>query len=734
MGFNRIFAGAIALIALLAILTAAFAYSELGSAAKARYWVNHSHQVLERTEGLLTLIQRAENSERGLLITHDSRYLDGFQGAAAALPKAGAELAALTADRPDQSERVARLNQTISVRLRALATSVALAQAGDDAAARRNETATMSRADATGIREQVEALEAKERVLLDERRRKAAGVDERSLYAGLAVAGLALLGLTAAIFDLGRVNRGLSRALAEAARATAERRASDALTQAVFANSPDYLLVLEATADDRFLVADINPAFARALNMHAEAVRGQDLAALASVATRDAIIALCHRVREADRPILTRDVLEGGPSGPVTWESVLAPVKSADGAHDRIVISIRDITERERTENRLREAHRMEAIGQLTGGVAHDFNNLLQVIRGNLELLEPMIAENATARRRLANALHGADRAAQLTHQLLAFARRQPLAPQVINLSRLVSEMSELLRRTLGEAVAVETIIGPELWNTLADPAQVESAILNLAINARDAMPAGGRLKVEVSNVTLTPAEARTIEGASSGDYVRIVVSDTGEGMAPETLARAFEPFFTTKGAGKGSGLGLAMVYGFVRQSEGHVRIASDLGRGTAVEIYLPRSEGVEAAAEAPAQASPPEPGTGQLILVVEDQASVRAAAVATLGELGYRCVEAGDAAAALRLAASGPAIDLVFTDVVMPGPVKTGEFLERIRLISPEVPILFTSGFADETIVQGGRLNQGVKFLPKPYGRDDLARKVAAILAHPHA
>nr|MBA3811357.1 PAS domain-containing protein [Caulobacteraceae bacterium] len=393
----------------------------------------------------------------------------------------------------------------------------------------------------------------------------------------------------------------MTRAAAETRAARAAREASDALTRAIFANLPDYLFVLEVAAGDRFVVGEVNPAFERALNVSGPAIRGKAIDELVPASTAEPMLAHYRRVRAADKPILTRDVIAEAPGGPRTWETILAPVKNAAGETDRIVGAIRDITSRVRTEERLREAQRMEAVGQLTGGVAHDFNNLLQVIRGNLELLEGAVAGRDPARRWLGAALHGTERAAQLTGQLLAFARRQPLAPQVINLSRLVGDMAELLRRTLGDGIAVETVIGGALWNTLADPAQVESAILNLAINARDAMNGEGRLTVEITNASLDEAYARHAEGLTPGQYVLIAVSDTGHGMSPETRERAFEPFFTTKADGKGSGLGLSMVYGFAPQSGGHVRIYSEPGEGTTVKIYLPRSRDAVTAPNLPA-------------------------------------------------------------------------------------------------------------------------------------
>jgi signal transduction histidine kinase len=441
------------------------------------------------------------------------------------------------------------------------------------------------------------------------------------------------------------------------------------------------------------------------------------------------IPAISHyrRVRAAGKPVLTRDIIPGLEGGPRTWESILAPVESGAGRIDRIIGSIRDITDRVKTEERLRDSQRMEAIGQLTGGVAHDFNNLLQVIRGNLELLESAVANDERARSRLANAVHASERAAQLTRQLLAFARRQPLEPQVINLARLVTDMADMLRRTLGEGIEVETVVAGGIWNTLADPAQVESAILNLALNARDAMPTGGRLTVEILNASLDEAYVSQTDGVTAGQYAQIAVSDTGQGMSTQTRERAFEPFFTTKGDGKGSGLGLSMVYGFVRQSGGHVRIYSEAGHGTTVRIYLPRSTRHIAAAAA----GPPVAlvGGNQTVLVVEDDAEVRNAAVAVLEGLGYRCLEAADAQAALEILGDGSSIDLVFTDVVMPGPLQTRDFANRIRAIAPDLPILFTSGYTDNAIVHHGRLDEGVNLISKPYARADLARRIAQLL-----
>jgi len=718
----------IVLALVLAGLAGAFAFIQTTSDDRARGWVIHTHEVIEDNQALFSHVQDAETGVRGYLLTRNRSYLAPYLAAMGEIPPSEARLRAILIDNPAQVANERRLESAISRRLSILTRAVAMVDAGASQSAveatRPGEGARSMR----GIRLQSAAISLAEARLLDRRAAAADRQERLTLILGVSLAILALGGLTGAIVSLADANRRLGRARNEAIGQRRAREASDALNRAVFANSPDYLFVLEIVDGERFVIGDINPAFEKALNISADAVRGRAIDELVPAASAAPLIAHYKRVRAADAPVLTRDFLPAMPGGPRTWESILAPVKNAAGETDRIVGSTRDITDRVRTEERLRDAQRMEAVGQLTGGVAHDFNNLLQVIRGNLELLEPALEADAAAKRRLSNALHGAERAAQLTRQLLAFARRQPLAPQVINLSRLIGDMADLLRRTLGEGVEVETVIGGGLWNTMADPAQVESAILNLALNARDAMPNGGRLTVEVSNAALDAAYAREAEEVTPGQYVQISVSDTGEGMTPETRARVFEPFFTTKTEGKGSGLGLSMVYGFVRQSMGHVRVYSEPGHGTTVKLYLPRSHlGVTPAVNA---ASVPQQGARETVLVVEDEAEVRAAAVAMLEALGYRCLEAGDAAAAVEMLEGRETVDLVFSDVVMPGPLKTRDFAARVRERWPDLPILFTSGYTENAIVHHGRLDEGLDLISKPYARLDLARKVAQMLA----
>lgn len=396
----------------------------------------------------------------------------------------------------------------------------------------------------------------------------------------------------------------------------------------------------------------------------------------------------------------------------------------------------RDVTaEREaaaamrRTEQALQQSQKMETIGKLTGGVAHDFNNLLQVIAGNLQLLATDVASNPRAQRRVDNAMGGVLRGAKLASQLLAFGRRQALEPKVVRIGRNVSAMDDMLRRALGEAIETETVIQAGLWNAFVDVSQVENAILNLCINARDAMDGVGKLTIEVGNAHLDDHYAAMHPDVVPGQYVMIAVSDTGSGMPPDVIAQAFEPFFSTKAEGKGSGLGLSMVYGFAKQSGGHVKIYSEVGFGTTVKMYLPRSFEAEDALVA-VDLREPTGGT-ETILVAEDDEGVRETVVELLGELGYRVLKASDASSAMAIVSSGIPIDLLFTDVVMPGPLRSPDLARKAREAIPNLAVLFTSGYTENAIVHGGRLDAGVELLGKPYTRAALASKIRHVLAN---
>ncbi|MGF6902226.1 response regulator [Paraburkholderia sp. GAS348] len=386
-----------------------------------------------------------------------------------------------------------------------------------------------------------------------------------------------------------------------------------------------------------------------------------------------------------------------------------------------------EVAARALAEEQLRQAQKMEAIGSLTGGVAHDFNNVLQVINGNLQMLAADANGSPATLRRLSAATDAVKRGAKLAAHLLAFARRQPLSPTVLNPRRLLAGMSEMLHRALGETVKIETVLSNDLWHVQADRNQLENALLNLAINARDAMQADGTLTVRAANRVLDHAFCRGKPELSPGEYVVFSVTDTGTGMKPEILEHVFEPFFTTKPDGHGTGLGLSMVFGFVKQSGGHTVIDSEVGRGTTVSLFFPRCCEPETAETVDQTAAPV--GGGETILVVEDDADVRLTAVEMLAQLGYKVLTASSGDAALEFIDSDVPIDLLFTDVVMPGQVKSVELAQRAAARSPTVPTLFTSGYTRDEIVHHGKLDAGITLLSKPYRRDDLARKVRSVL-----
>jgi PAS domain S-box-containing protein len=715
----------ISLLTLLAAMSVFLAITHLVTIRQTRYWVTHSHQVIETTQAVMTEVLNVESGQRGYLLAHDDSFLGSYNAGLKALPPLIKRLDQLLADSPEQKARADRLAAMVKQRIAVASMRIALVRAGRANEALRYAYAS-GRASMDGARATVDEMMVSENALLAHRTAEADRAEWLSLIAAMVVSALALMGLGASLTSMAVANRRLAHEISEREGAEAAQRESQALYRAFFANNADYLFVLDVSTEGVFSVAELNPAYERATGITTVAARGRDIREMVSKSVAAKLLAHYEAVIAAGKPVFARDVYPL-PTGQRTWETIHVPVRGEGGRIDRIVGSSRDVTERDQAEDQLRRAQRMEAIGHLTGGVAHDFNNLLQVIRGNLELIAPDLAGRPTAAQRLRNALHGADRAAQLTRQLLAFARRQPLEPRVVNLGRMVGEMADMLRRMLGEAIDVETIVAKNLWNTLADPAQVESALLNLAINARDAMPQGGRLTIEVANATLDADYSQRNSEVEPGEYVLIAVSDTGHGMTPDVQARVFEPFFTTKGEEKGTGLGLSMVYGFVRQSNGHVQLYSEVDQGTTVKIFLPRAH-QEETLDAPAVSGSLE-GRSEVILVVEDDDLVRASSVGMLRDLGYTCLHASDGSAALEMLRGGAKIDLLFTDVVMPGPVRGRELAIEAQKLRPDLPVLFTSGYTEDAIVHDGRLDPGIQLLSKPFAREDLARRIRGLL-----
>ncbi|MEN3228313.1 CHASE3 domain-containing protein [Methylorubrum rhodesianum] len=697
-------------------LVGAVTWERLNASRAAREWSQHSYRVLGTTKDLAIALRDAERGQRGYLLTGRDEYLGPYNAARDRIGLLQGELQKLTADNGAQQERLRALAPLLQHKLEELAQTVqARRDSGLETALRIVNTDT-GRNDMREAENVLAAMLADEQRLLDAR---LAQNDARARWVHWLVIG----GSALAVLTLLWAARLLNQAWSRSYRTEAEQRALalrlrttlDSLSQGVAVFGPDRKL---ASWNECFQVLlDLPKAMLRPSTTYA---------------------AFVEHTGEPGRPALeTENQIRHGSRNP--REAVTYERERADGHHLEIrrtpmpdggfVLTISDMTKRAQAEGVLREAQKMQAIGQLTGGIAHDFNNLLQVILGNLEFVRAKLDGDAKLQQRIERAAWAAQRGATLTGQLLAFARKQPLAPAAIDLAAAMPDLIPLLRRTLGEHIEVRYVETAGLWPAMADPAQLESAVLNLALNARDAMPGGGRLTIELGNKVLDEEYARHHAEVAPGDYAMVAVSDTGHGMTPEVVARVFEPFFTTKPDGKGTGLGLAMVFGFVKQSGGHVKIYSEPGEGTTVKLYLPRA--VRAATAHQRTGSPVElPRGSGTVLVVEDEAAVREIACATLSDLGYRVLEAADGEEALRVFGQNTsAIDLLLTDVVLPGRVRGRELSERVRAVRPEVRVLFMSGYTENSIVHHGRLDDGVQLIGKPFKREQLARKVAEVL-----
>jgi PAS domain S-box-containing protein len=530
----------------------------------------------------------------------------------------------------------------------------------------------------------------------------------------------------AALHDSEQRLREVNRRL----RQRAERRvkqlgASRAQMQAIFDNTPDWLTLFRATSDGRFVYEDLNHATENAYSLGYDQVVGHPLEDILGVEQAQLPLRLmraCIQTGENQRYTARRTL--AGLTRTIDVMFVRVPEKH-DGDHF-IMATARDITEREAMEEQLRQSQKMEAVGQLTGGLAHDFNNLLTAVIGNLDLLAPHVADDAVAARYLQAAQRGADNGAKLTEQLLAFSRRQHLQPRALNLNAIIAGMRELLARTIGTTIQVRTALAPDLWPALVDPTQIEVAILNLALNGRDAMPSGGTLTIETGNLAgghAVPAEL------GNRDCIRVSVRDTGIGMTDEVMHAAVEPFFTTKEAGKGSGLGLSQVYGMVRQSNGSLQIETRAGAGTAMHVYLPRAAAVAASGDAPDRLREPE-RTGARILVVDDDADVRDVTLQMLGEAGYLVAGVESGQAALDRLERGERYDLLVVDIAMPG-LSGIETVRRARKKYPELRVLYATGYAD--IIGNDHHTGSDPRLKKPFHLAELAAEVhSAITRRP--
>jgi CheY-like chemotaxis protein/CHASE3 domain sensor protein len=671
-----------------------------------QHWVVHTYQVIDRLQSVLSDIQAAETAQRGYLLTRQGRFLAPYRSGIA---RAHLDLDAfeqLTLDNPVQKVRAAALRSLMEARFRAL--DQTLTAGATDRAVSPETLSAMDegRIRMDSVRAELARGMAEEQSLLATRLTARHRAEQYEVFytAFAALIALAILLGTAVLLIVNNSRLARSQRMLEAETASLQTTL-DTIRDGIAMFTADG--VLRAFNRNFFAFLDLPLSLAH---------KGVTLAELGAAA--DAGNGPLLDAARAESGATFCDATLNGRD----LEIYRAPVPTGG-----FIIACADVTARVQAEQAARQAQKMEAVGHLTGGVAHDFNNLLQIIGASLDGTARDGDGDPKRAERIQNALNAVARGARLTGQLLAFARRQTLDPRSTNIGRVIQEMTDLLRRTLGERIEVECIVAGGLWNTLVDPGQIENAILNLAINARDAMPAGGKLTIEVANAFLDDAYVAQHGEVVAGQYVMVGISDTGMGMAPEVAARAFEPFFTTKAEGHGTGLGLSQVYGFVKQSGGHIKIYSEVGHGTTIKLYLPRTrkpqEGV-----GPVTTGPVEGGT-ERVLVVEDDNDVRAAAVEMLGNLGYRVLKAANAEQALTVLASGAPVDLLFTDVVMPGPIGVRELARRARELRPNLAVLYTSGYTQNAIVHNGRLDDDVSLLSKPYRREDLARKVRVML-----
>ncbi|MDJ0611954.1 MAG: PAS domain S-box protein [Kiloniellales bacterium] len=504
-------------------------------------------------------------------------------------------------------------------------------------------------------------------------------------------------------------------------RAEAALRENEARFRAIFENTSDIIAVI--SPDGTMLMQ--SPSVTELLGYRPEErvgesatkyVHAQDLDKVAHaveclIKKPDELVSLRLRLRHKDRSWRIFDTLGRN----------AVEVPGIGG----LVFTSRDVTAQVELEEHLRQAQKMEAVGQLTGGVAHDFNNILGIVMGNLEIAKDRLAPGSDLSRYLESAIQATQRGATLTQRLLAFSRKQPLKPESVHVDRLTQSMSDMLRRSLGETIEIEIAGDAGLWPCRVDPGQLENALLNLAINARDAMPEGGKLTIEASNTRIGDDYTSAQDELEPGQYVQVAVTDNGVGIPADVIERVFDPFFTTKEVGRGSGLGLSMVYGFAKQSGGHASIDSEQGRGTTIKLYLPRDYGSESAAEDEEMSELPSAARGEVVLVVEDDADLRRLVVAILRSFGFSVLEAATATSALEVFDKAPSIDLVLSDVVLPGGLSGRQLSEELKRRNPKLPVLFTSGYAESAIHNQGYLDPGVLLLQKPFRKADVARAV---------
>jgi PAS domain S-box-containing protein len=736
---KRLWAG-LALIAVPALIVVGIEVYQVAQTVpelgRSEHLVTHTIEVVANAHVIERAIGDAERNQRGFLITGDPSYLEAYESGVKETAEAFARLKALTADNPEQQRRWPILEQQINLELGEMRRAIdARRSEGFDAARQVVETNIGTHA-MRAISHIIAAAEAAESILLADREALGYHAQRTTAIVSMIGAGIALI-----IIAIGSgVVSGNFRRISRSEQALAE---SEEKLRGLLESAPDAMVIVNEQGDIVLINAETERAFGYSRNE----LIGRPVETLIPphLAGRHARHRSGFLSDPYARPMGVGLELFGrckdGSEFPV--EISLSPRQTADGL--LITSAIRDITdrkqaeaalarereEREQAEGILRQAQKMDVLGQLTGGIAHDFNNMLGVIVGNLEILERRLqTEDPKILDPIRAASHAAERSAALTHGLLAFSRRQALEPKPIDANRLVSGMSGLLGRILGEGIEIETVLAAGLWTVEADINQLENALMNLAVNARDAMPAGGKLTVETANTYLDDAYSKTHAEVTPGQYVMIAVTDTGVGMSEETIEKAFDPFFTTKEPGHGTGLGLSQVYGFIKQSAGHIKIYTELGQGTTVKLYLPRSAGPDIyTREQSAGPAISVKSHSETILIVEDNELLLASVKTMLQEHGYRVLAAPSGTLALKILDAEEDIHLLFTDIGLPGGINGRQLGEEARRRRPNLIVLFTTGYTRNAIIHQGRLDPGVEFIGKPFTYAALVAKIQRLL-----
>jgi PAS domain S-box-containing protein len=701
--------------------------------------VDHTLDVLSRIADVRLLVGKAESASRGFAITGDENLAGNFREMSARIPAAFAALKTAVDDTPAQRELLEGAEPSLARRLAVSAELIRLRSDGDSAGI----AALTARADGRAAMERLTAN--LDRLMAEEQRllavRTAQSQSSGRLLLTIDLVGVVMVLILGAFLVRGAYlsNRALVDSLSVFRAAKESLEVEVAVQEQHLGTAQSVLETTFNSVAEAVLVIDTdggvvlsNPAAERMLG-YRPGMSVADLWAVNTFCQTDGVTPVPHEDKTstaalAGKPTDRKEVVIRPADGRKPRHVLVSgvPMRDAAGAISGASIFFHDITDVQETERKLQQAQKLDAIGQLTGGVAHDFNNMLTVITGTTEVLMDELKHSPEALQTAVLVNQAADRCTELIRHLLAFARKQPLRPRNVDINSTILDIAKLLRPTLGEHVEIDSILEQEVATAHIDASQLANSLVNMAINARDAMPDGGKLLLETRNIVLEEAYARNNPDVIPGPYVMLAVSDSGTGMSAAVRDRAFEPFFTTKRGGKGSGLGLSMVYGFVKQSGGHINIYSEEGHGTTIRLYLPPARLVESV---PAPPVAPILNGHETILVVEDDVLVRDFVVAQLRGLGYTTIAAGDGREALSHVLSGAAFDLLFTDVIMPGGINGRELAEEVTRHRPRTRVLYTSGYTGSAIIHHGRLDQGVLLLSKPYRKSELARMVRIAL-----